>query len=83
MFVNILQLTFSVISKLLCSSAVSKRLGAKPIDIAKVVGQQSDNQSSQTAMDVTNSNMPQNDGNVDKKNRGLALIAAELISFHP
>ena len=34
-------------------------------------------------MDVTNSNMPQNDGNVDKKNRGLALIAAELISFHP
>ena len=33
-------------------------------------------------MDVLYPNMPYNNGNVDKKNRSLALIAAELISFH-
>ena len=64
------------------ASAVSKRLGAKPLVVTKVDGQRLDTKSSRTAMDVLYPNMPYNNGNVDKKNRSLALIAAELISFH-
>ena len=39
--------------------------------------------SSRTAMDVIYSNMPHNDGNVDKKIRGLALIAADIKNSFP